>query len=1013
MNIKIRLTTILTLSFLLLFLFACEPKEEVITEPSYTFELVGEYEVSIEFGLEYTDAGVIALDWEDNSLEYTTTCDIDTAVVMTYTCEYSLIDYEHILVRTINVVDLEAPIMLRDTLKVRLGSTPINFSEINFIVDDNYNDSITVEVIEDNINYDVIGEYDVTIKLTDESGNEALYIVNVLVSEMNTTGLYDLRYLDVDSKSYLFAALESYLIDTVTGGVPLYRSAARVMFSERTQLFSETYNGVMAFGAPFSQFTADDSTVLMYDDVYGNPGEYTWRCSFNTDPQVLNPWEADDRATSEFVELFTGGLYDFYFDDSKTGYEINGSLADGEPVAVNGTEQNGTVYSYVWQIPVKDGLTWTYHPDTDVSGLPAGHEVLDANDYLWTWQHALDNNWFRAISGGGDFITHGVKGVSDYLAGSVDFSEVGLRMADGETNVLEIEFTTERTAFDIKYMFTNSLTPINEELFTALGGETGSYGLTPEEVASSGVYYFDTWTPGQFLTFKKNDSHPDSAMFHYTGYQYRFVDGSDSIFAEFLAGRLDTAAVPASQVDAYGQDPRVKVSPGATTWRLQINGFGTEANRDAFIAQYPEFGLSETFVPEPILGYTEMKQALYYGIDREHLTVEVGHTYLPATTYFSSSYFLDNQSGMTFRGSEAGQAVYNEFTGDDYGFNETQARTLFRSAVEQAIADGHYTAGTEENPTVIEITLTFRTHGNTYLEAMRLEIERQYEEILYDDVNHVRIDIVHEDIPVYYGYYHPIMTASTDLAVSGISGNLLCPIDFFDVYRDDNKSGFTINWGIDTSTANIEVEYVDMNGVLVNELWSFNALSSALNGPIYVENGIEVDEWDYAYDVIEGDLIMNEDTLVSYKDGNNLSSYIYPDLETIIGEDASIDSFESYIVTTGSNLEILYVFSVYQGVYKLYDTNMLFTDVFDAIEKHADYDLVSVDGQITDDTGVRADAYLAGLGITTYANLILEAGIVPDEIVQAYAVTWGGGYGGSDVYLVLFIDGYYIGWEWL
>ena len=874
----------------------------------------------------------------------------------------------------------------------------------------------SIVVSGDAVDVNTEGVYNVVLTVTDDGGKSAelLVTVNVGVYLANYLSGIDLSKLNVEQKGILLAELENYLLDTVAGGVPLYRSAARVMFSERTQLFSETYNGVMAFGASFSQFTQDDSNVLMFGEVMGEVGEYTWRGSFNTDPTGLNPWEADDSSTSDFVELFTGGLYDFYFDASKTGYEINGSLADGEPMAVNGTDQNGKEYAYIWQIELKDNLTWTYHPDTDVSGLPAGHEVLDANDYLWTWQHALDNSWFRAISGGGDFITHGVKGISDYLAGSVTFDEVGLRMADGETNVLEIEFTTEKTAFDIKYMFANSLTPINEELFMALGGEEGSYGLTPEEVASSGVYYFETWTPGQFLTFKKNDAHPDSAMFHYTGYQYRFVDGSDSIFAEFLAGRLDTAAVPASQVDSYGQDPRVKVSPGATTWRLQINGFGTEANRDAFIAQYPEFGLSETFVPEPILGYTEMKQALYYGFDRKTAAVDVVKTYLPAATHFAATYFLDGESGISVRGTEAGQATLDTYAGESFGYFPDAAVALFKAAVAQGIADGYYSAGTAEAPTEIELVLTYASSGNTGAQAMVAEIKQQYESLLVDDVNHVQVIVTINDVAFPDNYYNFMMIANTDLGIGGISGSLLDAPSFLDVYNDNNKSGFTLNWGIDTHTPNIEVTYENLDGDTITEIWAYNALVEAINGKVYIMDGIEQSAWEDSATLINAYLDMAGEEFASSSDGSTIAEYVLGDtLANLADEDDQIDSIEAYIVVTASGKNSLYVLNVKDGKYEMNTEAGLFTDLFTAIETHADYELISVGAQITDDAGVLADAYLAGLGITTYADLVAEAGAVPAEIVQAYAVTWGGTYGGTDVYLVLFVDGYYIGWAWL
>ena len=129
-------------------------------------------------------------------------------------------------------------------------------------------------------------------------------------------------YLSASEKAKLFAAAENYLIENVYAGIPLYNSASRVIFSDRVSLFSEDYNGVLGFGIAFSELTEDDSHVIMYGDTYGNPGEYTWRNVFSNDPQGFNPWISDDAATSDFVDMFTGALYDFVFDETKTGYKL-------------------------------------------------------------------------------------------------------------------------------------------------------------------------------------------------------------------------------------------------------------------------------------------------------------------------------------------------------------------------------------------------------------------------------------------------------------------------------------------------------------------------------------------------------------------------------------------------------------------------------------------------------------------------------------------------------------------
>ncbi len=882
-------------------------------------------------------------------------------------------------------------------------------------VDNNVTSSIVVT--ENNVDTSVSGAYYVAYSVSDAAGNEATAERNVTVNPSPELAQYlsgvDLSKLGPLEKGKLFAAAERYLLENVYAGVPLYTSAARVLFSDRVQLFSETYNGVMGFGTSFSQFTEDDSNVIMYGSTYGNVGEYTWRSSYSTDPTTLNPWNSDDSATSDFADLFQGGLYNFFFDSTKTGYEILPELASEQPIPVNPITINGKEYAKVWQIPLRDDLTWVFHPDTDTSGLPTGFETLDASDYLWTWKYALDNDWFRARTGGGDFVSQGIKNAAEYLDGSVAWSEVGLRMADGETNVLELEYTTAKSQFEIKYGFAGGvLTPICEELYTELGGVDGDFATGPETVSSSGRYYFDQWTPGQLLTFKKNDAHPDSDMYHYTGYQYTYLEGTELIFEEFINGKLESASLPAAELDNYASDPRVKVSPDATTWRLQMNLFGTTDARDAYIQANPGVGLDENFVPEPILQYLEMRQALMFGFDRYHAAVEVVGTYLPAFTLFTSTYFLDGESGLSVRGFPEGQAIVDDFGGGSSGYFPDAARALFGQAVAKGIADGYYTKGTITNYSVIELVLTYASSGNTNAQAMVASLEEQYEALLVDYTNFVKVDIVVNDVQFPGNYYDYMMVANTDIGIGGISGSLLDAPSFLDVFCDDNRGGFTLNWGIDTTTANIEVTYINLDGVEVTETWGYNALVEALVGKVYVRDGIEQLAWDNVDDLINAYLDMNGEVIDSKTTTGaaDLVQYILGDDLATLATDAQVDSMEAYIVTNGSGNNALYVIAVDNRKYELVELIGLATTPDAAIEADSGYGLVAPAVLLATDADVAANAYIAdSYGFTTIAEAAEEGG-APLEFTEIYACDWDGW---SDAYVVLHIGDYYVGWYWL
>lgn len=868
------------------------------------------------------------------------------------------------------------------------------------------------------VNVDFLGNYVVSYSVTDSEG--AVTIANRAVTvgwnEVPPLAQYlsgvELAQLTADQKGILFAAAERYLLDNVYAGVPLYTQATRVIYSDRVQLFSPEFNGVMGYGTGFSQFNKDDSTVKMTGDTLGTAGQYTWRSTFRTDPSTLNPWTADDSNSDDFITLFTGGLYDFYFDDTKTGYEINPSLAASEPVAVDGYELNGRTYAKTWRISLKDDLTWKFHPDTETSGFAAGFETLDANDYLWTWKKALTDNWFRAISGGGDFISGGIKGAAAYAAAPTEanWANVGIRKIDDLT--FELEYISDQSQFDVKYSFAgNSKPALQKELFEALG--LAGYGLGPTSVASSGPYYFDSYKPGQLLTFKKNDQHPDTEMYHYTGYQFRFVPDTNVAWQEFLAGRLESGSVPAAEIPNYASDPRVKIAPDPTTWRLVMNGFGTVANRDAYIAEHPELGLSESFVPEPIVSYKEFRQALFYGFDRISATGSVP-AYTPAWTMYTSTYFLDAEGGISVRGTTEGQAVSDDFGGETAGFIPDAAVSLFKQAVAKAIADGHYVAGTAAAPTIIPLTLTWGSSGSVNAQTMVSILVDQYNTLLVDDVNHVKIEITVNDITHPNQYYDYMMTGGTDLGIGGISGSLLDAPDFMDVFRDDNYGGFTLDWGIDTSTPNIDVTYVNTSGTEVTERWSFNALINALNRKTYVKNGQIQTAWEDSEELIKAYIDVAGGEVESIGAGDVALA------EAILGmtlaekaEALGFDSAAAYLVVTKTDEEYLFVLGKSGDNFELVLQIGLARDAEAAIKAHnSGYDLKAISPAPLTIEELNAIAYVSkNYDFVTLDDVWAEVEVPAGVTAFVYSTQFNTY--ATDAYVVLKIGDYYVGWAWL
>jgi hypothetical protein len=120
-------------------------------------------------------------------------------------------------------------------------------------------------------------------------------------------------------------------------------------------------------------------------------------------------------------------------------------------------------------------------------------------------------------------------------------------------------------------------------------------------------------------------------------------------------------------------------------------------------------------------------------------------------------------------------------------------------------------------------------------------LELAFETAFIDSENFIRVNLVGypKDYPDLYFDY--MMTAEFDLAIGGIAGSNMNAASLLDTFSSDNRGGFTVNWGIDTSVANILVEYIDSNGIMHQEYWSFDAISSVLNGEVYIFEGKEAE----------------------------------------------------------------------------------------------------------------------------------------------------------------------------
>lgn len=818
-------------------------------------------EVFLPLGTEYDPLeGVTASDTEDGDLTEMIALGglsgLDTEAEGEYVVTYYITDAAGITISatsTITVVDTEPAILGSMDVVVRRSDVDVYDVLSGLRATDIQDGDLTTAIVVtgDTVDLTTEGEYVLTLSITDSAGHTVSYTRTVtVVNELYTyaNGFYNFKFANTELRHDLMAAAESYLMNNMAGGVPLFASGSFNLYSSRLVLPVTDYVAVMGYGTAFGTMTADDASVLMDDGQAGNAGEYTYRTTISTAPQTWNQWLYDTSTDSTLMGFYYDAPYVYAFNNDKTGYEVVPSMAAAAPVAVDSTTtESGKEVSTTWEVTLKADLEWHFHDDTDAAFLATNPDTaITATDFVETFKLALAENWFRAVSGGGDFCQSNTEivGACDYSAdelatpGSGDWAAVGLDVkADSNDLTIVFEFVDEQSEWNVKYWLSSFvMTPINLELYNyyeanLTGDETNPYGTSNTDIAYHGAYYVSTYEADKIVRYLKNPEYHNPTEYFYTGYNFSIIEDATTVFNEFVAGKLEATGLPTAEVDNYINHPGLKRVPGPTTYRMMINGLGSVAEQRE---QFP----NGTWVPEPLLSNVDFKMAMFHALDRKTLAEDILKVRTTNMFYFTNAYLVDPELGVPYRATEQGESVGDGLFPTTDGFNKDYAKALFVQAVTDLIANGQIEAGTADAYNVITLELNNYTGSESWDLACGY-IQTTFADTFVDDTNFVKVEveIYAKDFPaIYYDY---MMIGEFDMSVGGISGSTLDAAGFLDTYSSDNRSGFTINWGIDTSVADILVEYTDYDGNPVSEIWAYDGIVSALNGEIFIIDGEE------------------------------------------------------------------------------------------------------------------------------------------------------------------------------
>ena len=672
-------------------------------------------------------------------------------------------------------------------------------------------------------------------------------------------------------RTEILGILEKYAVEAGLTGITVFEDSGYILYNPLVEKGTENYIPGYGFGV----LTEGKATA----DLAGETNA-AWKRYYHTyeadDPKNMN--YGDDKG--EVVGGLSGYVFDGYWgtrmNDTKDGYEWYPALANEKPQAVNASKVTGLATTYKFEVKVGSALK--YNTMSEKFAKYKGQEVK-LEDYLTPYKllHTKANGWAR----GAENLTgaSAIKGMNAYYNASGEgfnaaaWENVGIKaIEENGKSYIQIEFAQPCSAFYAMYYAASSLyAPIPQEFIDEIGGAAvfGKFdvanGLTPVDTTlATGPYVLEAWEQDKQIVFKKNELYHDKSLYQgWEGIHIAILPATktdvEAAYKEFEVDKLTSCGIPSTKLQELKNDPRASKTVGSTTTKLNVNTC-TQAEweklfgENGLICQTPK---EEYWTVEPALSNEDFVKGLSYAINRVEFAEQFGRT--ASVNYFGSAYMADPENGIGYNNSEAHKAAIADLIAgtDGFGYSVDKARDYFKKAAEALLASGAYKEGD-----VIELEIAWQSQTN--VDLYQAPIEKYWLEAFnHESVCGGKLTLaVKEFVPAVWSdvYYKKMMVGQFDLGFGGVNGNTLNPLNFFEVLKSDNSSGFTLNWGPDTNAPSEKLIWKGMK-------WSFDALWQAAETGGYFENGVYVPNHDVK---LEKDGVKNADGTVTYEFKGNI-----------------------------------------------------------------------------------------------------------------------------------------------
>ena len=700
----------------------------------------------------------------------------------------------------------------------------------------------------------------------------------------------------VAKRTEILGQLEKYAMDNHLTGITLFENGGYVKYSERVTLPTTNYVtgygfGLLSEGSVDADMAKEENPNYkryLHSATSQDPKMINARN--DTGSQVS---DLEGYITSSFwgTKLnSTKDQYEWYPVLAKDSIKVDGvSQPFNRPVPIYNDQEvkpnedpNPLGLYSTWRIYVKtgasDNIVFRYNGSAWDGYSNFDQRPVALADYEFAYRLLLtgSHNLKRGPEMAGDQ-TYGIVGAQRYNTNTKnaddeaalnlwnsmkDNGQLGIKTGTDATNGEYIQLTILNPIDRFTAMYTLSsslLSPMPEEFIKAIGGGSvkdgaaryGSFNNNNTVPAahqdkildftlSVGPYMLEEWVKNQTIVFKRNDKWNEPGRYNIAGVKLVVIDTSSSttaIYDRFNLGELDSCGIPTKYISQEVGQPRVYKTKGDATFKLNVNSC-TQESWDELFGPQGKINKNSNWTIKPWMSNDNFLNGLFYSIDRGTFAGNRGVQ--PSINYFSDAYLSDPENGISYNDSEAHKKAieaYQTYNGkgeSTYGYSKDRAILSFRAAVKELVAQGKIQYGTKAKPT--EITIHIKWMYQTDTKEYGEEIAKYFEDAFNDDrvsEGRIKLRVTQDAVTNWQDVYNEyLMKGQFDLGFGAISGNTYNPLNFLEVLKSDNSSGFTLNWGTDTSkiTKNKPLIYED-------KMWSFDALWAVADHGGVVKDG--------------------------------------------------------------------------------------------------------------------------------------------------------------------------------